>query len=321
MTLRTPICERFGIEVPIFLAGMGGVAYAKVCAAVSEAGGFGTLGMAAETPEGIRREMQEVRRRTDRPFGVDLLAALPEQMISAIDVIIEEGASAFIAGLGVPEAVIEKCHQGGVQVMSMCGKVRHAVAAERAGCDVVVAQGTEAGGHTGQIAGMALIPQIVDAVSLPVLGAGSIVDGRGLAAALALGAQGVWMGTRFVASHEARAAQEYKKRIAEIRAEDTVVTRCYSGKPMRVIRNAYVEEWESRPEEIRPFPDQLGVSLQAGVFSAVFPDTGEADPARSAMPCGQGAGAITDELSCAAIIERVMREAEETIERLAALRG
>ena len=183
MTLRTPICEQFGIEAPIFLAGMGGVAYAKVCAAVSEAGGFGTLGMAGESPEGIREEMQEVRRLTDKPFGVDLLAALPEQMMDAIDTIIEEGASAFIAGLGVPEAVIQKCHEGGVKVMSMCGKVRHAVAAERAGCDVVVAQGTEAGGHTGQIAGMALIPQTVDAVSIPVLGAGSIVDGRGLAAA------------------------------------------------------------------------------------------------------------------------------------------
>ena len=299
---------------------MGGVAYAKVCAAVSEAGGFGTLGMATESPENIREEMREVRRLTDKPFGVDLLAALPEQMMDSIDTIIEEGASAFIAGLGVPEAVIQKCHEGGVKVMSMCGKVRHAVAAERAGCDVVVAQGTEAGGHTGQIAGMALIPQTVDAVGIPVLGAGSIVDGRGLAAALAFGAQGVWMGTRFVASHEARAAQEYKKRIAEIRAEDTVVSRCYSGKPMRVIGNAYVEEWEGRPEEILPFPKQLGVSIKAGVFSAVYPETGEVDPSRSAMPCGQGAGAITDELSCATIIERVMSEASEIIERLAGLR-
>jgi len=321
MTLRTPICEQFGIQAPIFLAGMGGVAYAKVCAAVSEAGGFGTLGMAGESPEGIREEMRKVRRLTDKPFGVDLLAALPEQMMDAIDTILEEGASAFIAGLGVPEAVIQKCHEGGVKVMSMCGKVRHAVAAERAGCDVVVAQGTEAGGHTGQIAGMALIPQTVDAVSIPVLGAGSIVDGRGLAAALAFGAQGVWMGTRFVASHEARAAPEYKKRIAEIREEDTVVTRCYSGKPMRVIGNAYVEEWESRAEEIQPFPDQLGFSINAGVFSAVFPDSGEVEPSRSAMPCGQGAGAINDELSCAAIIEQVMREAGDTIERLAGLRG
>jgi enoyl-[acyl-carrier protein] reductase II len=129
------------------------------------------------------------------------------------------------------------------------------------------------------------------------------------------------MGTRFVASHEARAAQDYKKRIGEIREEDTVVTRCYSGKPMRVIRNAYVEDYESRPEEIQPFPTQLGVSIKAGVFSAVFPDTGEVDVSRSAMPCGQGAGAITDELSCAAIIERVVGEAEEIIERLAELRG
>jgi enoyl-[acyl-carrier protein] reductase II len=265
--------------------------------------------------------MRKVRRLTDKPFGVDLLAALPDQMMDAIDTIIEEGASAFIAGLGVPEAVIEKCHEGGLKVMSMCGKVRHAVAAERAGCDVVVAQGTEAGGHTGQVAGMALIPQTVDAVSIPVIGAGSIVDGRGLAAALAFGAQGVWMGTRFVASHEARAAQDYKKRIAEVREEDTVVTRCYSGKPMRVIRNPYVEDRESRPEEIQPFPDQLGASLKAGVFSTIFPETGEVDPLRSAMPCGQGAGAINDELSCAAIIERVIREADETIERLAELRG
>jgi enoyl-[acyl-carrier protein] reductase II len=147
------------------------------------------------------------------------------------------------------------------------------------------------------------------------------VDGRGLAAALAFGAQGVWMGTRFVASHEARAAQDYKKRIAEVREEDTVVTRCYSGKPMRVIRNPYVEDRESRPDEIQPFPDQLGASLKAGVFSTIFPETGEVDPLRSAMPCGQGAGAINDELSCAAIIERVIREAEETIERLAELRG
>jgi enoyl-[acyl-carrier protein] reductase II len=321
MTLRSPICDLFGIQAPIFLAGMGGVAYAKVCAAVSEAGGFGTLGMAAESPDGIREEMREVRHLTDKPFGVDLLAALPEQMMEAIDTIIEEGATAFIAGLGVPEAVIQKCHEGGVKVMSMCGKVRHAVAAERAGCDVVVAQGTEAGGHTGQIAGMALIPQTVDAVGIPVLAAGSIVDGRGLAAALAFGAQGVWMGTRFVASHEARAAQEYKKRIAEIREEDTIVSRCYSGKPMRVIRNRYVEDYETRPEEIQPFPAQLGVSIKAGVFSAVYPETGPVDVTRSAMPCGQGAGAITDELSCAAIIDQVMREASETIERLGGFRS
>jgi enoyl-[acyl-carrier protein] reductase II len=319
MTLRTPICDLFGIEKPVFLAGMGGVAYARVCAAVSEAGGFGTLGMATEGPERIRQEMRQVRALTSKPFGVDLLAALPESIEAAIDVIIGEGASAFIAGLGVPESVVEKCHAAGLKVMSLCGKVSHAVHAERAGCDVVVAQGAEAGGHTGQVAGMALIPQIVDAVGIPVLAAGSIVDGRGLAAALAFGAQGVWMGTRFIASHEARAAELYKKRITEIREEDTIVTRAYSGKPMRVIRNRYVDEMERHPERIRPFPEQFATSARAGVFTAMAGPGVEPDTERACMPCGQGAGAIRDILSCAEIVDGVMDEAERTISRLAAL--
>ena len=213
MSVRTPICDLFEIEHPVFLAGMGRVAYAEVCAAVSEAGGYGTLGMAGAPPEAIRDEMREVRRRTDKPFGVDLLAALPEHVYAAIDIIIEEGASSFIAGLGVPGPVIARCHDAGVKVMVVCGKVKHAVAAEDAGCDAVVAQGTEAGGHTGQVAGISLIPQTVDAVDIPVLAAGSIIDGRGLAAALSFGAQGVWMGTRFIATEEANAAKGFNERL------------------------------------------------------------------------------------------------------------
>lgn len=319
MTLKTPLCELFKIDVPIFLAGMGGVAYADVCAAVSEAGGYGTLGMAAETPDGIRREMRRVRELTDKPFGVDLLAALPDQMMAAIDVIIEEGASAFIAGLGVPGPLVKKCHDNGLLVMSMCGKVSHAVAAEEAGCDVVVAQGTEAGGHTGKVAGMALIPQVVDAVNIPVLGAGSIVDGRGLAAALSFGAQGVWMGTRFIASHEARAAETYKKRIGEIREEDTTVTKCYSGKPMRVITNAYVESRERDPSSILRFPEQMFESSKEGTMRALAGETDGIEPDRHAMPCGQGAGGIDDILSCREIVDRTMAEAEATIRRLGPL--
>ncbi|MGH0031319.1 MAG: NAD(P)H-dependent flavin oxidoreductase [Myxococcota bacterium] len=319
MHIRTPLCDQLGIDVPIFLAGMGGVAYADVCAAVSEAGGFGTLGMAGATPDGIRREMRAVREKTDRPFGVDLLAALPESMMASIDVIIEEGAKAFIAGLGVPGPVIQRCHDAGLLVMSMCGKVSHAVAAEQAGCDVVVAQGTEAGGHTGQIGGVALIPQIVDAVDIPVLAAGSFVDGRGLAAALAFGAQGVWMGTRFIASHEARAHELFKKRITEIDSSQTAITRSYSGKPMRVIRNGWVEDWERRPDEIMRFPDQMALSAREGVLLLLEPDEQDPDRERACMPAGQGAGGITDVPSCAEIVERVVREAEETIARLASL--
>ncbi|HYD49289.1 MAG TPA: nitronate monooxygenase family protein [Terriglobales bacterium] len=316
MSIRTPICDLFGIEYPIFLAGMGQVAYAEVCAAVSEAGGFGTLGMVGASPERIREEMREVRRRTQKPFGVDLLAALPEQILASIDVIIEEGAAAFIAGLGVPGPVVERCHDAGLKVMSMCGKVQHAVRAEQAGCDVVVAQGTEAGGHTGQIATLALIPQIVDGVKIPVLGAGAIVDGRGLVAALALGAQGVWMGTRFIASEEANAAGAFKQRIVESDETNTTVTRCYSGKPMRVLRNSYVEEWERKPEEIQAFPMQLMVSVQNRVANYVR--DARVDPDRTMMPAGQGAGAIKEVLPCREIIRRVMTEAEQVIGKVGA---
>jgi len=313
MSIKTPICDLLKIDVPICLAGMGGVSYAEVCAAVSEAGGYGTLGMAAESPEGIRAQMRRVRELTDKPFGVDLLAALPDSLMESIDIIIDEGASAFIAGLGVPGPVIERCHDAGVLVMSMCGKVSHAVAAEQAGCDVVIAQGTEAGGHTGKVAGMALIPQIVDAVDIPVLGAGSVVDGRGLAACLAFGAQGVWMGTRFIASHEARASEEYKKAIGTAGSADTTITRCYSGKPMRVITNSYVEERERNPESILRFPEQMYASAQEGTMGALGGQTEGVDPDRFAMPCGQGAGAIDDILSCQEIVDKTMAEAEAVI--------
>jgi enoyl-[acyl-carrier protein] reductase II len=318
MNLRTPICDMFGIEVPIFLAGMGQVAYSEVCAAVSEAGGYGTLGMVGASPDQIRDEMRKVRRLTKKPFGVDLLAALPEQVMASIDVIIEEGASSFIAGLGVPGPVIGRCHAAGVKVISMCGKVDHATRAEEAGCDVVVAQGTEAGGHTGKIAGLALIPQIVDAVKIPVLGAGSIVDGRGMVAALALGAQGIWMGTRFIASEEARAAMRFKRKIIDSSCADTIVSRCYSGKPMRVITNPYVEEQERNPEGIKKFPEQIVRSAMAGVMNYVEDEA--TDPTRTCMPAGQGIGGINEILPAGEIVRRVMSQAEDTIRRLDGLR-
>ena len=169
----------------------------------------------------------------------------------------------------------------------------------------------------GQIGGIALIPQVVDAVSIPVLAAGSLVDGRGLAAALAFGAQGVWMGTRFIASHEANASEDYKKRIGEIAAPDTAVTRAYSGKPMRVIRNQFVSDWERHPEDIAPFPEQMRRSLEEGVL--LLGHRGDLDTSRTCMPCGQGAGAIHEIVSCREIIDNVMREAKDTIERLGAL--
>src|SRR5512147_2451037 len=232
--LRTPLCDLLGIDHPIMLAGMGGVSYSAVTAAVSDAGGFGSAIM--DHAE-MKREIAAVRAATSKPFGVDLLTASPRDLVAMVETICESGARAFVAGLGVPSQVVDLCHRHGVLVVNMCGKVSHAVRAVDAGCDVVVAQGTEAGGHTGTVATLPLVPMIVDAVKVPVVAAGGIFDGRGLVAALALGAQGIWMGTRFIASTEARAHRDFKDKIVAIGETDTVVTRCYSGKTMRAIRN------------------------------------------------------------------------------------
>jgi enoyl-[acyl-carrier protein] reductase II len=320
MTIRTPICDLLGIEHPILLAGMGGVAYAELCAAVSNAGGFGTLGMAGRSPGEIREEMRKVRDLTDKPFGVDLLAAVPESLERTADLIIEGGAAAFISGLGVPPPhLVKKFHDAGLKVMNVSGTVRHAKAAEAGGLDVVVAQGTEAGGHTGRVAGFALIPQVVDAVKILVLAAGSIVDGRGLAAALALGAQGVWIGTRFIASAEAHAGAMYKQVIVEAGDEDTIVTRAYSGKPMRVFKNEYVADWERRPQDIQPFPAQAMISHQAGVMGGIGGQLDGLDHNRSAFAMGQGAGSIDDVTSAREIIDEMIAEAERVIVQMSKL--
>jgi len=315
------VTEILGVEIPIVQAPMGWIARSQLASAVSNAGALGIIETSSGELDIVKEEIRKMRDLTDKPFGVDLLAALPEDVLSAIDIIIEEGASAFIAGLGVPGPIVQKCHDNGVLVMSMCGKVSHAVAAQEAGCDAVVAQGTEAGGHTGKVAGMALIPQVVDAVDIPVLGAGSIVDGRGLAAVLALGAQGAWMGTRFIASHEARAGEAYKKQIGATRSEDTIVTRCYSGKPMRVISNSHVELKERTPGAIQRFPEQMYASMQEGVMVALSGATEGIEPDRHCMPCGQGAGAIDDILSCQEIIDNTMAEAQRVLSRLGTLAG
>lgn len=311
MSLRTPICDLFEIEHPVFLAGMGEVAYADVCAAVTNAGGYGTLGMAVGSPDAIREEMRKTRALTDGPFGVDMLAALPETLTACIETIIEEGATSFITGLGVPGPLIQRCHDAGLKVMVVCGKVSHAKAAEDAGCDAVIAQGTEAGGHTGRVAGMALIPQTVDAVDIPVIAAGSIVDGRGLAAALSLGAQAVWMGTRFIATHEARASNKYKQRLQESGGHETLVSRFYSGKPMRVLTNEYIEERERSGETPLPFPQQMTQSAQDGLLT--FPDDAQTDVNRSCMPAGQGVGSIHEVIPAGEVVRNVMREAEEVL--------
>lgn len=317
--IRTRLTEMLGIDHPVMLAGMGGVSYHRLVTAVSEAGGIGTLGASTMRPDQMVAEIEAVRKGTDRPFGVDLLTAMPADLVGQVGQIIEGGARLFVAGLGVPADVIDLCHRRGVLVANMCGKVAHAVRAVEAGCDLVIAQGTEAGGHTGQVATMPLVPQIVDAVGdrVPVVAAGGIFDGRGLAAALALGADGVWMGTRFIATVEARAQAGYKDTLLATAEDGTVVSRAYTGKTCRVVRNDYTAYFEEHPEELQPFPAQIFRSYEDGASHLGSPEDAEVDPAREFYPCGQGVGAITDLEPAGRLVRRIVDEAEQVLSRLA----
>ena len=237
--------------------------------------------------------------------------------------IIEGGASAFVAGLGVPTEVVDLCHTNGVIVVSMCGKVEHAQRAVEAGCDLVVAQGTEAGGHTGQIASFPLVPQIVDAVGdrVPVVAAGGIFDGRGLAAALALGADGVWVGTRFIATPEARGVLGYKEKLLTSREDQTTVSRAYSGKTMRVVRNDYTDYYDSHPDELKKFPEQLGISYASGAMHLGGDSFSEGvDVDRECYPAGQGVGAISELVPAGELVRRFVAEADVVLDRLSGLR-
>lgn len=310
--LRTPICERLGIEYPIVLAGMGGVSMHRLVAAVSNAGGLGVIGAATLDADGLRREIRATRELTDRPFAVDLLAPIPDMIRPQMEVVFEEGVKIFVAGLAVPKDFIEEMHARAMIVIVMTGKVQHAVKAEQEGADIVAAQGTEAGGHTGEVGTMALVPQTVDAVKIPVLAAGGICDGRGLVAALALGAQGVVIGTRFIATPEAQASRSYREAIVRAGESDTVRTRCYTGKWARAIRNPYNTAWERKAEQIQPFPFQVMHSVQEGVMD--YPGLrGDGDPERDFMPAGQGLGMIRDVRPAAEVLHDIVRQAKDVL--------
>jgi enoyl-[acyl-carrier protein] reductase II len=307
-----------GIEHPVMLAGMGGVSYATLVAAVSEVGGFGCLGASTMGADRMVKEIRRVRELTDKPFGVDLLAAFPDTLEQQVAMVIEEGASVFVAGLGVPSSVVEMCHDAGLPVINMCGKVDHALRAVAEGCDIIVAQGTEAGGHTGQVATLPLVPQIIDAISgaVPVVAAGGIFDGRGLAAALCLGADGVWVGTRFIATPEARAVPGYKEALLGAKEDATTVTKAYSGKTMRVLRNNYTAHFDRHPEELLDFPNQVGRSMQDGAFHlGLGEDATGIDPLLECFPAGQGVGGIEDMVPAGELVLRFVAEAEDALGR------
>jgi enoyl-[acyl-carrier protein] reductase II len=319
--MRTRLTDLLDIELPVMLAGMGGVSYSDLVAAVSDAGGIGTFGAAPMSTELLVEEMARVRTLTNKPFGVDLLTASPDSVARNIKAIIEGGARIYVAGLGVPREVIDELHKHNILVGSMCGKVRHAVAAVASGCDFVVAQGTEAGGHTGTVATMALVPQVVDAVGekVPVVAAGGIFDGRGLAAALALGADGIWVGTRFIATNEAHTGQGFKEKMVEINEDDTVISRAYTGKTCRVIRTEWTQQFEDHPEKLKKFPEQVMAAMSAGVQQLGSGPDVVLDTNRAFMACGQAAGAVKSIVPARQIVEEFMDGCHKAISRLNSL--
>jgi len=319
---RNPLCRLLGVRYPICQAGMFQVAYGRLAAAVSAAGGLGVIGSAYMSGAQLREEIRLVKNETDAPFGVDILFARVEggdaasleytdQVKEAIDVTFEEGVPVLVSGLGDPAAVVDQAHDLGMTVMALVGTARQAERVVAGGVDAVIASGHDGGGHVGRIGTAVLVPRVVDAVPVPVVAAGGLVDGRGLVAALAFGAAGVWMGTRFIASAEARAHANYKRRIVEIDEDGTVVTRCHSGKPNRMIANAFTRGWEGREAEIKPYPHQMiEVGNPASVLGRI-----EGDVDNGVLPAGQGAGLIASVDAAGDVVRRIADEARAVFER------
>jgi enoyl-[acyl-carrier protein] reductase II len=318
------LCRLLGIRYPICQAGMYQVAYGRLAAAVSNAGGLGVIGSAFMPPARLREEIRIVKAETDKPFGVDILFAKTagagsaleayERAVRAhIDVTFAEAVPVIVSGLGDPGAIMPQARAAGVTVMALVGSAKQAIAVARSGVDVVIASGHEGGGHVGRIGTMALVPRVVDCLSIPVVAAGGIADGRGLVAALALGAVGVWMGTRFVATTEARGHANYKRRITEIDEDGTTITRAHSGKPNRMIRNAFTRAWEGREAAIKPYPQQLQEVGEAASHRGRI----EGDVDNGVLPCGQGAGLIGEVTDAGVLVARIANEAGEVLCRLA----
>jgi enoyl-[acyl-carrier protein] reductase II len=325
--LRTPLTETFGNPYPIILAGMGYVSQPGLAAAVSNAGGLGTL--RSQDADTLRDEIRRVRDLTDCPFGVDILfatvatserAAYTDNVQRCIEIICQERPAYLISGLGNPAQAVPDLHAAGIKVMALVGNVRNARRVAEGGVDFIVAQGHEAGGHTGRISGMVLVPSVVDAVSVPVVAAGGISDPRQFVAALALGACGILVGTRYIATHEANVHANYKNWIVEIDEEGTTITRAYTGKTCRVLRNKVTEEWRHREAEILPMGAQqkrMEELYFPGIHYAGRRVDGPGDVDHGSCPAGQGSGLITGLKSAAEVTEALVEGSRRIYEAMA----
>ena len=302
--MKTRVTELLGIEYPIIQGGMAWVAEHNLAAAVSEAGGFGLIGGANAPGEVVREEIRKAKELTDKPFGVNVMLMSPHADDVAKEVV-EEGSKVVTTGAGNPAKYMEMWKNAGIKVIPVVASVGLARMMEKAGADAVVAEGTESGGHIGEETTMTLVPQVVDAVSIPVIAAGGIGDGRGIAAAFMLGAEAVQIGTRFVVAKESIVHENYKQRIIKAKDIDSTVTGRSHGHPVRCLRNQMTREYIKLEAEGKSF-EELEYLTLGTLRRAVM----EGDVTNGTVMAGQIAGMIKKEQTCKEIIEEMMAQAE-----------
>ena len=302
--MKTEITELLGITYPVIQGGMAWVAEASLAAAVSNAGGLGLIAAAAAPAQWVREQIRKARELTNKPFGVNIMLMSPEADEVA-KVIVEEGVSVVTTGAGSPEKYMADWKNAGVKVIPVVASSALAKRMERCGADAVVAEGTEAGGHIGELTTMALVPQVTDAVKIPVIAAGGIADGRGMAAAFMLGARGIQAGTVFAASKESVIHEQYKNSILKAKDIDTRVTGRTTGHPIRVLRNDMARKYLEFEKNGADFQELEALTL-GGLRKAVV----EGDIKNGSLMAGQIAGLVKESLSCEELIRQMVSQAE-----------
>lgn len=302
--MKTEITELLGITYPVIQGGMAWVAEASLAAAVSNAGGLGLIAAAAAPAQWVREQIRKARELTNKPFGVNIMLMSPEADEVA-KVIVEEGVSVVTTGAGSPEKYMADWKNAGVKVIPVVASSALAKRMERCGADAVVAEGTEAGGHIGELTTMALVPQVADAVKVPVIAAGGIADGRGMAAAFMLGARGIQAGTVFAASKESVIHEQYKNSILKAKDIDTRVTGRTTGHPIRVLRNDMARKYLELEKNGADFQELEALTL-GGLRKAVV----EGDIKNGSLMAGQIAGLVKESLSCEELIRQMVSQAE-----------
>lgn len=306
-SMETRVTKLLGMKYPLIQGGMAWVAEYHLAAAVSEAGGFGIIGAGGAPAEFVREQIRSCRAATDKAFGVNIMLMNPEADAIA-RVVVEEGVTAVTTGAGNPGKYMAAWKEAGVKVIPVVASVAMARMMERAGADAVVAEGMESGGHIGSATTMTLVPQVADAVEIPVIAAGGIGDGRGFAAALMLGAEAVQMGTRFVVAKESIAHEAYKKKIIGARDIDSEVTGMSHGHPVRQLRNSMTREYLKLEKAGASFEELEQLTLGA-LRKAVV----EGDTVNGTLMAGQIAGLVHSEQSCREMIEEIMEQAAELL--------